>query len=80
MAGYTYGPILGLYLTGLFTRISMNEKCVPPVCLASPVLTYMLNEWSIHQFNFDLGFMNIFVNALLTILFLVIIKRKPHAA
>ena len=78
MAGYTYGPILGLYLTGLFSHISLKEKWVPSACIAAPLLTYVLNEWSVRQFSFDLGFMNIFVNALLTILFLLLIKRKAQ--
>ena len=76
MAGYTYGPILGLYMTGLFTKISVKEKWVPIACIAAPLLTYALNEWSVRQFQFDLGFMNIFVNAALTVLFLIAIKRK----
>jgi len=36
----------------------------------------LLNMFFIRQFNFDFGFMNIFVNALLTVLFLIIIKKK----
>ncbi|PWT94581.1 MAG: sodium:solute symporter [Bacteroidetes bacterium] len=78
MAGYTYGPILGLYLTGLFSPISIKEKWVPIACISAPMLTYVLNEWSVRQFHFDLGFLNIFVNALLTILFLLFIKRKKQ--
>jgi len=76
MAGYTYGPILGLYMMGLFTRKSVKEKWVPLACIAAPLLTYVVNEWSVRKFAFDLGFMNIFVNAVLTILFLMAIQRK----
>ncbi|MFI5152868.1 MAG: sodium:solute symporter [Chitinophagales bacterium] len=76
IAGYTYGPLLGLYLTGLFSRISMKEKWVPLACIAAALTTYLLNELFIRAIQFDFGFMNIFVNALLTILFLTIIRKK----
>jgi len=75
-AGYTYGPILGLYLTGLFSKIKFREKWVPVACVSAAVLTWLLNGYFIRLFNFDFGFMNIFVNAILTILFLIIIKKK----
>lgn len=78
IAGYTYGPILGLYLTGLFTKIKFQEKSVPVACVAAAVITWLLNEYSLRAFHFDFGFMNILVNALLTILFLFIIKKKEE--
>ncbi len=76
IAGYTYGPILGLYLTGLFSKITFREKYVPVACVSAALLTYLLNIFFIKVFRFDFGFMNIFVNALLTILFLIVIKKK----
>jgi Na+/proline symporter len=76
IAGYTYGPILGLYLTGLFSSIQFKEKWVPLACVSAAGLTWVLNEYFIRVFAFDFGFMNIGVNALLTILFLYFIKKK----
>jgi Na+/proline symporter len=76
IAGYTYGPILGLYLTGLFSRIKFKERWVPVACVMAAFITWLLNICFIRVFHFDFGFMNIFVNALLTILFLIIIKKK----
>ncbi len=76
IAGYTYGPILGLYLTGLFTKIKFTEKLVPFACITAAIITWLLNGYFIKRFNFDFGFMNIFVNALLTIIFLYIIKKE----
>lgn len=76
IAGYTYGPLLGLYLTGLFSKIKLREKAVPFACISAAIVTWLLNEYFIRAFHFDFGFMNIFVNALLTILFLIIIKKK----
>lgn len=80
IAGYTYGPILGLYLTGLFTKIKMKEPLVPIACVLAALCTYGLNEYFIIAYNFDFGFMNIFVNALLTIFFLFLIKTKSDVA
>jgi len=76
IAGYTYGPLLGLYMTGLFSKIKFKEKWVPAACVASALITWLLNVFFIRVFNFDFGFMNIFVNALLTIMFLYFIKKK----
>jgi Na+/proline symporter len=78
IAGYTYGPILGLYLTGLFTKIRFREKWVPFACITAAFLTWLFNGFFISVFHFDFGFMNIFVNALLTIIFLFIIKVRTQ--
>lgn len=75
IAGYTYGPLLGLYLIGLFSRVQLKEKWVPVACIGSAIITWLLNTYFIRVFYFDLGFMNIFVNAILTMIFLLIIKR-----
>ncbi|MCI0523139.1 MAG: hypothetical protein L0Y37_05735, partial [Bacteroidales bacterium] len=79
-AGYTYGPILGLYMTGLFTKIKFREKWVPVACVSSALITWLLNGYFIRVFNFDFGFMNIFVNALLTVTFLVMIRKRGSLA
>jgi Na+/proline symporter len=76
IAGYTYGPLLGLFLTGLFSKIKLKEKWVPVACVSSAFITWLLNGYFVRIFNFDFGFMNIFVNALMTIIFLRIIKKK----
>jgi Na+/proline symporter len=78
IAGYTYGPILGLYLTGLFSKIKFKEKWVPVACLSAAFFTWLMNGYFIRAFNFDFGFMNIFVNAVLTILFLFIIRKRDQ--
>lgn len=75
VAGYTYGPLLGLYLFGLFSNISIRDKWVPVICLLAPLGTYVLSLYFEKTFHFDFGFVNIAVNALLTILGLLIIKK-----
>ena len=76
VAGYTYGPLLGLYLFGIFTKIKIKDAAVPYICVLMPLLTYYLNYLFITKFSFDLGFMNILVNALLTIVSLIIVTKK----
>lgn len=76
VAGYTYGPLLGLYLLGIFSKIKVNDAAVPYICVIMPLVTYYLNYIFILKFSFDLGFMNILVNALLTILSLILVKNK----
>ncbi len=76
VAGYTYGPLLGLYLFGIFTKVKIKDAAVPYICILMPIITYYLNYLFLTKFSFDLGFMNILVNALLTILSLIIVKNK----
>lgn len=76
VAGYTYGPLLGLYLFGIFTKIKVKDSAVPFICILMPIVTYLLNYYFIIWFRFDFGFMNIFVNAFLTVLCLVLFKRN----
>lgn len=78
IAGYTYGPLLGLYLTGLFSGIKPKERWVPFASVSAALLTWLLNDYFNRAFQFDFGFMNIALNALLTILFLIIFKEKKR--
>ncbi len=75
VAGYTYGPLLGLYLFGMFTKLQIKDKWVPVICIVAPIATYLLSMYFKNAYNFDFGFINIAVNALLTIIGLLLIKR-----
>jgi SSS family transporter len=75
VAGYTYGPLLGLYLMGMFSNIQLKDKWVPLICLSTPIITYLLGQFTIKTFNFDFGFINIAVNASLTVIGLLLIKK-----
>ena len=76
VAGYTYGPLLGLFLFGMFSSVSVKDKWVPLVCVLAPVSTYVLSIYLKNSFNFDFGFISIAINGLLTIIGLMIIKQK----
>ncbi|MCD8418038.1 sodium:solute symporter [Tenacibaculum finnmarkense genomovar finnmarkense] len=75
-AGYTYGPLLGLYAFGLFTKLTIKDKFVPIICIASPILTFLISHFSKTQFNFDFGFFVLVLNGLLTFFGLLMIKTS----
>ena len=72
VAGYTYGPLLGLYAFGLFTKLKVKDKLVPWVCIASPILSYLINTLSNDWF----GFFILVVNGFITFLGLLIIGSR----
>jgi len=75
-AGYTYGPILGLYAFGMFTRIKVKDQLVPIVAILSPILSYIISVNALNWFGFEFGFFILILNGLLTFLGLVLIRRK----
>ncbi|SDS18320.1 sodium:solute symporter [Christiangramia echinicola] len=77
-AGYTYGPLLGLYAFGLFTKWKIKDKLVPVVAIAAPVLSYIISLNSLVWFGFEFGFFILILNGLLTFLGLVLVRRKHH--
>jgi Na+/proline symporter len=81
VAGYTYGPLLGLYAFGLYTKMRVNDRLVPWVCVLSPVLCFILDSNSARWFNgFQFGFFILIVNGLLTFLGLLLIRRSADAS
>lgn len=83
IAGYTYGPLLGLYAFGLFTKRGVVDRYVPLIALVSPVLSYILSVNSIHWFNgYRFGFELLIFNGLITYIGLLIIsdRRKDRKA
>ena len=78
-AGYTYGPLLGLYAFGLFTKLNVKDKLVPIVCILSPILTYIISVFSKSQLNFDFGFFVLILNGFITFFGLLAIKQSKNA-
>lgn len=79
VAGYTYGPLLGLYAFGLFTKINVRDKLVPIVCLLSPVLTYVINANSEAWLGgYKFGFELLILNGALTFVGLLLISKKSE--
>lgn len=79
VAGYTYGPLLGLFAFGLFTRREVRDKIVPVVCLLSPAISYLLSAHSKEWFNgYVFSFEILLVNGMITFLGLWLISRKSE--
>lgn len=67
ISSYTYGPLLGLFFFGLFTRLEVKDRWVPLVCIASPIICYFLNRYAPLLLNgYKFGFELLVVNGLLT--------------
>jgi Na+/proline symporter len=76
-AGYTYGPLLGLYSFGLFTKKQVHDNYVPLICVLSPLICIWLNACSERYFNgYKFGFEMIILNGLITFIGLWIIRKK----
>ena len=67
-AGYTYGPLLGLFAFGILTKFKIEDKLVLDVCLFSPILTFIIKTLSINNFfwGYQFGYELILINGLLT--------------
>ena len=77
-AGYTYGPLLGLYAFGLFTKWNVKDKLVPIIAILSPILSYIISVNSLKWFGFEFNFFILILNGLLTFLGLVLIRRQQN--
>ncbi len=79
IAGYTYGPLLGLYSFGLFTKRLVKDKVTPFIAILSPVACYFLSTYSVQLFNgYKFGFELLLLNGLLTFIGLYSFSRKPE--
>ncbi len=77
VAGYTYGPLLGLYAFGLFTRLQVRDRLVPLLAILSPVLTFLLSRFSEQLFNgYNFGFELLIVNGAIMFAALLLTSRK----
>ncbi|MGJ8550830.1 sodium:solute symporter [Winogradskyella wichelsiae] len=76
-AGYTYGPLLGLFAFGLITKIEIKDKLVWIVAIIAPLISYLLNLYSKALFNgHEIGFEILIYNGLFMFLGLLLIKKK----
>ncbi len=76
VAGYTYGPLLGLYAFGLFTKSEVKDKWVPLVCILSPIICYVLNDHSVQWLNgYKFGFELLILNGIITFIGLLLLRK-----
>ena len=78
-AGYTYGPLLGLFAFGIFTKTQLKDNYVWIIALVAPILSYFINTYSMELLNgYQIGFEILIINGLLTFLGLILIRRKQN--
>lgn len=68
LVGYTYGPLLGLFAFGLFTRRRPDDRLVPYICIASPLVCYGIDQTAQRLFGYHFGYELLMLNGLLTFL------------
>ncbi len=77
VAGYTYGPLLGLFTFGIFTKTQVKDRMIPVVCVLSPVLSYILQTNSASWFGgYTIGFEILLFNGLFTFLGLWLFRKR----
>lgn len=81
IASYTYGPLLGLFAFGIFTKKKLIEPLVPIVCVMVPVACYLLDSNSVSLLNgYIFGYEMLILNGLLTFVSLNLISKKMEIA
>jgi Na+/proline symporter len=79
IAGYTYGPLLGLYSFGLFTSRKVNDRVTPYIAVLSPVICFMLSKYSVQLFNgYKFGFELLLLNGFLTFTGLYFFSKRGN--
>ncbi|WP_100075356.1 sodium:solute symporter [Chryseobacterium camelliae] len=79
IAGYTYGPLLGLFAFGIFTRFRISKKyAILAVTIAAPVLTYLINTAVTTYTDYRIGVELIILNGLLTFIGLWLVKSRSY--
>ncbi len=80
LAGYTYGPLLGMYAFGLFSKFQVRDTLVPAVALIAPIVTGILDFNALNWFGFELGFEKLMLNGALMFIGLLLISQKSKEA
>jgi Na+/proline symporter len=76
VAGYTYGPLLGLFAFGVFTKYQVRDRLVPVICVVSPILSYILSSNAPQWFGgYVIGIEILIVNGIITFLGLWVSRR-----
>lgn len=76
IAGYTYGPLLGLFAFGIITRFAIRERWLPFIVIFSPLLCWLISKCSPVLFGYHFGFELLILNGLITFAFLYLFRKK----
>ena len=78
-AGYTYGPLLGLFAFGILTKSQIKDKYVWIIAVIAPIVSFIINQYSVVLLNgYQIGFEILIINGLLTFLGLVLIRKQQN--
>ena len=76
IASYTYGPLLGMFAFGLFTRRQTNDRWVPLTAIFSPLLCYLADWWIGKETGYKFGYELLMLNGTLTFAGLICMSKK----
>lgn len=76
LVSYTYGPLLGLFAFGLFTKWQVKDRLVPYIAIASPIICYMIDYTILSLTGYKFGYEMLMLNGLLTFTGLWVIRYE----
>jgi len=80
IAGYTYGPLLGLFAFGLLTKRTANDRFIPYIAVAAPIICYFINEYSAQLLNgYKFGFELLLLNGFIVFLGVFLVSRRKNS-
>jgi Na+/proline symporter len=79
LVSYTYGPLLGLFAFGIFTKREPRDRVVPYIAVASPVICYLIDHATLTLIGYKFGYEMLMFNGLLTFMGLWAVSR-PSAS
>ena len=77
---YLYGPLLGFFAVGLFTRWQIYDRLAPLAALCGPLLSYAIREYLVWRWGYTMGYELLVLNGGLTALALLAIRKPAHEA
>jgi len=78
-AGYTYGPLLGMFAFGILLKRQVKDHLIPIIAIAGPILSYILDYSLSYLFNFELGFFILIINGLFCFIGLLVISKTTYS-
>ena len=81
VAGYTYGPLLGLFSFGILTSRQVKDKWVPLIAILAPLICFFIDKYQTKLFGgFEIGLELLIINGFLTFVGLFLISHKTPKA
>jgi Na+/proline symporter len=75
IAGYTYGPLLGMFFFGMFTQYTVRDKYVPVVAILSPIASYFAKLAAFEWLGYAMSFELLLLNGVLTFVGLWVLRH-----